>query len=70
VQGDYEKVYKDLKEAERKAKDEFDQVCSYLDVAVKKKEAIYAKLSAARQRRKQRKTEWQNNRDFHRRVYQ
>jgi len=67
-QGMYEKMFHDLRDRERKISEELTQICSQLDIAGKKKDAIYAKLSDARQRRRMRKNEWQRNRDFSKQI--
>lgn len=64
----YEKMFHDLRDRERKISEELTQICSQLDIAGKKKDAIYAKLSDARQRRRMRKNEWQRNRDFSKQI--
>jgi len=64
----YEKMFHDLRDRERKISEELTQICSQLDIAGKRKDAIYAKLSDARQRRRMRKNEWQRNRDFSKQI--
>lgn len=61
-------MFHDLRDIERKIGEELTQICSQLDIAAKKKDAIYAKLADARQRRRMRKNEWQRNRDFSKQV--
>jgi len=64
----YEKMFHDLRDIERKIGEDLTQICSQLDIAGKKKDAIYAKLADARQRRRMRKNEWQRNRDFSKQI--
>lgn len=64
----YEKMFRELRDEERKVGEELAQISSQLDLAQKKKDAIYAKLSEARNKRRMRKNEWQRNRDFSKRV--
>ena len=64
----YEKMFKDLRANEREVDAQLQQICSQLDAAAKKKDAIYEKLAAARNRHRMRKNEFQRNRAFSRHV--